>query len=82
MYVHHGVYIRNSQYLWQQRINTINGFIEAAEFLGIDISPNDEYFKFGEVVLKPIYEENRAARTDELMFNTEYVPKVCGHKAA
>lgn len=52
----------------------IQGFPEAAEFLGIDISPNDEYFAFGEAVLKPIYEENKAARTDELMFNTEFVP--------
>ena len=52
----------------------INAFVEAAEFLGIDISPNDEYFAFGEAVLKPIYEENKAARTDELMFNTEFVP--------
>ena len=57
----------------------IQGFAEAAEFLGIDISPNDEYFAFGEAVLKPIYEENKAARTDELMFNTEFVPKMSGH---
>lgn len=60
----------------------INGGTEAAEFLGIDISPNDKLYEFWEAILKPIYEENRAARTDELMFNTEYVPKVCGHKAA
>lgn len=60
----------------------INGFVEAAEFLGIDISPNDKYFEFGEAILKPIYEANKAARTKELMFNTEFVPKMCGHKAA
>lgn len=52
----------------------INGFVEAAEFLGIDISPNDKYFEFGEAILKPIYEENKAAKTDEVMFNTEFVP--------
>lgn len=52
----------------------INGFVEGAEFLGIDISPNDEYFKYGEKILKPIFEENKAARTDELMFNTEFIP--------
>ena len=79
MYAYHGICIRNSQYSWQQESNTINGFVEAAEFLGIDISPNDEYFAFGEAVLKPIYEENRAAKTDELMFNTEFVPKMSGH---
>lgn len=52
----------------------INGLIEGAEYLGIDISPNDEYFDFCTACLKPIYEENKAARTDKLMFNTEYVP--------
>lgn len=52
----------------------INGFVEGAEFLGIDITPNDKYFEYGEKVLKPIYEANKAARTEELMFNTEFVP--------
>lgn len=52
----------------------INGFVEGAEFLGIDISPNEDYFKYGEMILKPIYEANQAARTKELMFNTEFVP--------
>lgn len=52
----------------------INGFIEGAEFLGIDISANEEYFEYGEMILKPIYEANRAARTEEIMFNTEMVP--------
>ena len=52
----------------------INGFVEGAEFLGIDISPNEQYFAYGESILKPIYEENRKARTKEVMFNTEFVP--------
>lgn len=52
----------------------INGFVEGAEFLGIEISPNDAYFEYGEKVLKPIYEENKKAKTDHLMFNTEFVP--------
>lgn len=60
----------------------INGFVEGAEFLGIEISPNDAYFEYGEKVLKPIYEENKKAKTEHLMFNTEFVPKICGHKAA
>ena len=42
--------------------------------MGIEISPNEEYFKYGETILKPIYEENKNARTPEVMFNTEYVP--------
>ena len=52
----------------------INGFVEGAEFLGIDISPNEDYFKYGEMILKPIFEENQKAKTDSIMFNTEFVP--------
>jgi len=52
----------------------INGLIEGAEYLGIDISTNEEYFNFCTRCLKPIYEENKKAKTRELMFNTEYVP--------
>lgn len=52
----------------------INGFVEGAEFLGINISPNDKYFEYGESILKPIYEENKKAKTKEIMFNTEFVP--------
>ena len=58
------------QYLTQG----INGLVEAAEFLGIDISPNEEYYNFCQEILGTIMEENKKARTDELMFNTEYVP--------
>lgn len=61
----------------------INGFVEGAEFLGIKISPdNPEYVKYCEDILKPIYELNKRDRTDEVMFNTEQVPKMDGHKAA
>ena len=60
----------------------INGLIEGAEYLGIDISPNDKFFDYCTACLKPIYEENKKAKTKELMFNTEYVPKMCGDKAA
>ena len=52
----------------------INGFVEAAEFLGIDISNNEEYYAFGKKILEPIMEVNKAHRTKELMFNTEFVP--------
>lgn len=52
----------------------INGFIEGAEFLGIDISPNEEYYEYGEKILKPIYELNKRDRTRDVMFNTEFVP--------
>lgn len=66
----------------QYLTNGINGFVEGAEFLGIDISPNEEYFRYGESILRPIYEENQKAKTSEVMFNTEFVPKMCGHCAA
>lgn len=60
----------------------INGLLESAEFLGIDISPNDKYLQYVDCILRPIYEENKNAKTDKIMFNTEYVPKMCGHKVA
>lgn len=52
----------------------LNGFVEGAEYLGISPTPNDEYFLYGESVLKPIYEINKRDKTSEIMFNTEYVP--------
>jgi ribonucleoside-triphosphate reductase len=52
----------------------VNGFVEGAEFFDIPITPNDEYFSYCEKILKPIYELNKAERTEELMFNTEFVP--------
>lgn len=58
----------------QYLTNGINGFVEGAEFLGIEISPNEDYFKYGEMILRPIFEENQKAKTDEIMFNTEFVP--------
>lgn len=60
----------DKQYLTQG----VNGFVEGAEFLGIEISPNEKYFEYCEKILKPIYEENRNAKTKEIMFNTEFVP--------
>lgn len=53
-----------------------NGLVEAAEFLGIDVAVNDDYKKFTNEILKPIYELNQEDRTEELMFNTEYVPSL------
>lgn len=52
----------------------INGFVEGAEFLGIQPTVNEEYFKYGEAILKPIYTINKRDRTSEIMFNTEFVP--------
>lgn len=53
----------------------INGFVEGCEFLGYTISPDDKgYMDFTSKILGIIRDENRKSRTDELMFNTEYVP--------
>lgn len=52
----------------------VNGVVEAAEFLGIKVSDNPEYREFIQVILGTISEENKKARTKELMFNTEFVP--------
>lgn len=52
----------------------INGLVEGAEFLGIKVAPNPEYFNYCKSILAPIQDENKKARTAEIMFNTEYVP--------
>ena len=57
----------------------VNGVIEAAEFLGIPVNDNPTYREFMQSILKTISDENRKARTKELMFNNEFVHKTCGH---
>ena len=52
----------------------INGMLEGAEFLGISPTPNEIYKSYINIVLEPIYNANKAAKTEELMFNTELVP--------
>ncbi len=52
----------------------INGFNEAAEFLGIKCSYNEEYKRFCNMITTTISESNAANSTKEFMFNTELVP--------
>ena len=52
----------------------VNGVVESAEFMGIKIDDNEAYRKHIDSILEPIYELNKAHRTDEIMFNTEFVP--------
>ena len=54
----------------QYLTNGINGLVEAAEFLGIDISPNEEYYNFCKTILEPIMDENKKARTTEGLYYT------------
>ena len=52
----------------------INGLVEAAEFMGLKITPNDEYKSFVQGILGLIEKYNRQYRTKELMFNCEMIP--------
>ena len=52
----------------------VNGLTDAAEFLGLEISPNDSYKEFVNMLLETINVANRKDRTPDCMFNTEFVP--------
>jgi ribonucleoside-triphosphate reductase len=53
----------------------INGMVEAAESLGIEVGNNKIYKEFVNTNLKAIYEENKLAKKKYgYMFNTEFVP--------
>ena len=52
----------------------INGLVEAAEFMGLKISPNDDYKHFVQEILGIIEKYNKQYRSNELMFNCEMIP--------
>nr|WP_321451328.1 anaerobic ribonucleoside-triphosphate reductase [uncultured Carboxylicivirga sp.] len=52
----------------------VNGLVEAAEFLGIEISDNDKYTEFVQTVLGLIESYNKKYRTKDVMFNCEMIP--------
>lgn len=53
----------------------INGLVEAAEFLGYEISVNDDYMNFTSKLLKTISDENKImSEQTGYKFNTEFVP--------
>ena len=53
----------------------INGVVEAAEYLGYEISDNQPYKDWVSSLLKKIYDENRkAAKEYGIKFNTEFTP--------
>lgn len=52
----------------------VNGLTDAAEYLNLDISPNEDYNEFVNLVLETINICNAKDKTKELMFNTEFVP--------
>ncbi len=52
----------------------INGLVEAAEFMGLKITPNDDYLHFVQGILGLIEKYNKQYRTKEVMFNCEMIP--------
>jgi ribonucleoside-triphosphate reductase len=52
----------------------VNGLVEAAEYLGINITDNGKYADFVQRVLGLIESYNRKYRSSELMFNCEMIP--------
>jgi anaerobic ribonucleoside-triphosphate reductase len=52
----------------------VNGLVEAAEFLRIEISDNDQYTEFVQNVLGLIEKYNKKYRTKEVLFNCEMIP--------
>ena len=52
----------------------VNGLVEAAEFLGIEITDNPRYEKFVQQVLGIVEDYNKRYRTKDVMFNCEMIP--------
>ncbi|MDR0606352.1 MAG: anaerobic ribonucleoside-triphosphate reductase [Bacteroidales bacterium] len=52
----------------------VNGLVEAAEFLGIEITDNPKYVEFVQQILGLIEDYNKRHRTDDIMFNCEMIP--------
>lgn len=52
----------------------VNGMVEAAEFLGLEISDNPDYQHFVENILGLIERYNKKYKSKDLMFNCEMIP--------
>ena len=52
----------------------INGLVEAAEFMGLKITPNDDYMHFVQSILGLIEKYNKQYRSKDVMFNCEMIP--------
>ena len=57
----------------------INGINEAAEFLGIECTYNEDYKNFCRLITGTISEQNKLHSTSSFKFNQEFVPKRSGH---
>ena len=52
----------------------VNGLVEAAEFMGIEIKDNPEYVRFVQSILGLVERYNKKYRTKDVMFNCEMIP--------
>lgn len=52
----------------------INGLNQAAEYLGMECNENKNYEDFCSLIFSTIKEQNTLHKTDDCMFNTEFVP--------
>ena len=52
----------------------INGLVEAAEFMGLKITPNDDYLHFVQSILSIVEKYNKQYRSKDVMFNCEMIP--------
>lgn len=52
----------------------INGLVESAEFLGIEINDNEQYSNYVQSVLGLIETYNKKYRSNEIMMNCEMIP--------
>lgn len=71
----------NANYLYLKKLYStigIIGYVEAAKFLGLDISPNEDYFRFLQLILGTIKEENKKHSIHDkkrpFLFNSEAIP--------
>ena len=52
----------------------INGLVEAAEFMGLQITDNPDYLSFVQGVLGLVEKYNKQYRTKDVLFNCEMIP--------
>ncbi|MDR2383211.1 MAG: anaerobic ribonucleoside-triphosphate reductase [Prevotellaceae bacterium] len=52
----------------------VNGLVEAAEFMGIEINDNPKYSEFVQQILGLIEKYNKKYRSKDVMFNCEMIP--------
>jgi ribonucleoside-triphosphate reductase len=52
----------------------VNGLVEAAEFMGLKITPNEKYKEFVQGILSIVEKLNKQYRTKEVLFNCEMIP--------